>query len=318
MKKIILAILVLVATVSGCGLVTTSLTKVDNKTTSEALEGKVIENMPKDIQLSGEEIVQEGPYGSLTITIPEGWSYKRCSVEDKKLFSADYGIQFFPKETLKGYIEVGYHSSFGVCGTGLETREKTLAGDRASVGYFDGNKIWDYVSFDGRNKGIVAMKNEVDGWNASYMEEAIEILDSVIYNPDDLAGAIGVYDAESEIQDLGLMVSVQAISPAGATLVFNQYDSSISTELSFGEDFKIEKKEGSSWREADIVLEGEYGYNDEAHIITIGGTAQYQYDWEWLYGLLDKGEYRIAVKVLNFRNTGDYDKYTAYAHFILR
>lgn len=46
-------------------------------------------------------------------------------------------------------------------------------------------------------------------------------------------------------------------------------------------------------------------------------SSEHELDWEWLYGSLASGTYRIQKSVTDFRATGDYDKYTVYAEFIL-
>ncbi|MGO4890647.1 immunoglobulin-like domain-containing protein, partial [Anaerobacillus sp. MEB173] len=40
-------------------------------------------------------------------------------------------------------------------------------------------------------------------------------------------------------------------------------------------------------------------------------------DWDWLYGSLDTGEYRIVKDILDFRSTGDYDKRHLTAEFTI-
>lgn len=319
MKKKVLSVLLLTVFLTGCGSVATLPETSGKGIASENFKDAEVKEQPEDVQTAEKNVTAEGPYGSLTITIPDDWSYEIRGVGDDKLLSADYGICLYPTNVSNGYIEVGYHSAFGVCGTSLETVATTLAGDNAFIDYYGGSKIWSYICFDGNNKGIVAIASEVDDWDKSYLDESIEILDSVIYNADEQSGGIGVYDADSQVEELSLMVSAKKVSSTAATLVFNQYDRSITTELIFGEDFKLEKKEGTEWKEADIVLDGEYGYKDIAHIIKKEDTTEYEYDWEWLYGSLEAGEYRIAVNIIrNFRDTGDSDKYTVYAHFVLR
>ena len=39
--------------------------------------------------------------------------------------------------------------------------------------------------------------------------------------------------------------------------------------------------------------------------------------WEWLYGQLAPGEYRIEKIFLDFRETADYDEHVIYAYFNL-
>ena len=53
-------------------------------------------------------------------------------------------------------------------------------------------------------------------------------------------------------------VSAEYISETKATLKFQQYDPSVTAELSFGEPFAVQKKDGENWKEADIIVEGEY------------------------------------------------------------
>lgn len=60
-------------------------------------------------------------------------------------------------------------------------------------------------------------------------------------------------------------VSAEHISETKATLKFQQYDPSVTSELSFGEPFVIQKKDGENWKEADIIVEGEYGFHDVAY-----------------------------------------------------
>ena len=60
-------------------------------------------------------------------------------------------------------------------------------------------------------------------------------------------------------------VSAEHISETKATLKFQQYDPSVTAELSFGEPFAVQKKDGENWKEADIIVEGEYGFHDVAY-----------------------------------------------------
>jgi hypothetical protein len=194
----------------------------------------------------------------------------------------------------------------------------TLAGDSAQIGYYDGSNAWEYIHFEGANKGINAIAADNKEWEQETLEEAIGILDTLVYRADEQTGAIGEYERDSELEALGLMVSAKNISKTGATLVFQQFDSSVESELYFGENMIIEKKSESGWKEADIALDGEYGYNEVAHIITLDGTTEYKYDWKWLYGELDAGEYRISIPISNRKGSGEQDSEVIYAHFLVR
>jgi hypothetical protein len=280
-------------------------------------------------EVTGTTATVQGPYGSISITVPDGWSYLTCNVGDENLLSAEYGIQFFPNRADGGYIEVGYHSAFGVCGTGLEEKEATLAQNPVRIGYYDGRSMWDFVCFQGEYDGIVALATENEDWDEQEQNETMEILDSVVFCTEEQSGAIGIYDRDSESDAFALMISAENVSQTGASFVFHQYDKEVVTELFFGENMTIEKKSESGWEKVTPVTQDEYvegvasfvedaQYKDVAHIIEPESTTKYQYDWEPFYGSLDAGEYRIAVPVRNKRKTGVYDCEIIYAHFLIR
>ena len=57
------------------------------------------------------------------------------------------------------------------------------------------------------------------------------------------------------------------------------------------------------------------GWDAVAWSISMGSMTEWQVDWEWLYGSLAPGHYRIGKEIMNFRGTGDYDKEMYYAEF---
>ncbi|MBQ8982054.1 MAG: hypothetical protein IJ079_00575, partial [Lachnospiraceae bacterium] len=131
------------------------------------------------------------------------------------------------------------------------------------------------------------------------------------------SGAIGVYDPDSEISSLGIAISAKQISKTQATVVIRQYESEIDAEMWFGEEFQLEKRDGDDWIAVPLAAKGEYGFHDIAYIISLDDTTEHEYNWEWLYGSLDPGEYRIGIRVYA-RGTDVDEEYPVYAHFIIR
>ena len=66
-----------------------------------------------------------------------------------------------------------------------------------------------------------------------------------------------------------------------------------------------------------LPQEYELSWTYEAWIIQKEGTTQWDVNWEWLYGELSAGEYRIGKEIMNFRGTGDFDEEIVYAEFII-
>lgn len=273
--------------------------------------------------VQGETASQGGPYGRISISVPEGWAYEKWSYGEDSLDSGrpmngDYGILFYPEGVEEGYIEVSYAGFFGVCGTGLKSEERTIAGKKASVGTYDDGEHWDFITFQEEYEGVVAMTFSVDSWWKEYDGQVFDILDTLSFSPKEREGGAYIYSQESEISEIGLLLTLKDISAAGATLVWDWYDPEAATgELQCGDDFSLQRRKDGQWEEVPVAIEGSYGFNAVAYLLPAGEKMEQELKWEWLYGQLSPGEYRIGKGVDNFRGSGDFDQYTIYAQFIL-
>lgn len=263
------------------------------------------------------EAIVNGPYGSIQLAIPDTWEFEICNVDDEKLMSS-YGIHLKPTAEAKGCIEVGYNDNFGVCGTGLEIKSVTLANHKASIGYYDGNKRWEFIHWIEENvnlKNITVLCNA--DWGAEYLDELLTILNSIQFNEENQTGGIGIYKPSSElgIDDGHLMVSARNVSSTGATLVLNysiyrEKGVDSQDELYYGSYLPIAKRVGEDWIKLDYNMGDTPSFEAIAYIVKENEETIYEYDWEWLYGSLEPGEYQITIKL----NSEAF----IYAYFILR
>lgn len=321
MKKFAVILLLLLSlTLCGCGTGTggqdghTPQTEAPEDQTGNGLETE--ESEIRDGRAT--QAVQGGPYGELSILIPAGWESETYLTDSNDRGSGLYGIHFYPENVNNGYIEIAYIDSFGVCGTGLEEETVTVAGNPANIGTYDGHEYWDFISFGDQYEGIVASTYFVDDWWSGYEDQVMDILDTVSFDKNIKEGGAYIYNQESEISEIGLYVTLKKISPTGATLVFNQYDPDAPTgRLQYGNDFAVELLKDGEWESAPIVLDVDYGFEAVAYMMKNGESSEQELNWEWLYGELAPGEYRIRKKISDFRETGDYDTYTVYTHFFL-
>lgn len=287
---------------------------------SEPAEGEsLVTSDPISVETVKNTLVsQGGPYGEISLAIPENWRYETCPMDSGQLVYGLYGIRFYPENMANGYIALGYIDSFGVCGTGLAEERTTIAGQPASIGTYDNLPYWDFIAFEDDYKGIVALTYSVEDWWDTYSGQVLDILDTLSFDPSTREGGAYVYSRESEIDQIGLSFSLKNISPAGATLVLRNYDASAPAgQLEYGDDFAIEVQKNGVWEEVPVSLEGDYAFHDIAYTIPAGDSTEQVLDWEWLYGTLAPGTYRIKKSVLDFRATGDYNTYTVYAQFLL-
>lgn len=297
-----------------------AISGIRNETISEVGTSEIQEaDLPVTVETEiHTEAVQGGPYGEISISVPEGWNYETCPMDSDDLTYGMYGIHFYPDVASEGFIELAYVDSFGVCGTGLEEESVTIAGDTASIGTYDYHEYWDFISFGEKHKGIVAQTYLVEDWWGEYGDEVLDILETLSFDPNVKEGGAYIYSAESNIEKLGLFFSMKNITSTGTTIIFNQhYADSSEKGLIYGDDFVMEQKVNGNWEEVPVVVEGDYGFHDIAYIIKNGDITESELDWEWLYGELEPGEYRIKKSVLDTVESGKNDKYVVCAYFIL-
>ena len=126
------------------------------------------------------EVRYEEHGASITLSIPQTWDYSITSLTAEELDAGIAGgITFWPRGREEGKIFFGFYPDpFAVCGTGLETTELLLAGQKATVGTYDGRPLWDFISF-GEHFAVWGQGHE--RWWAEYGETAMKILDSAVF-----------------------------------------------------------------------------------------------------------------------------------------
>ena len=253
------------------------------------------------------EVKQAGPYGELCIKIPESWNFV-TSEKSKDTFNGLYGISFKPSDAKNGKIEVAYWKNFGVCGTGLESKTVTLAGQEAQEGTYDQAEMWDFILFgDGPFHGVVIQNLGADEWDEDDLNELESILETISFDSNKMEGADCIYTKDSELENLGLYMYLEDITATSATLVYNQYKEEAGGIT--GEDYTLEYDNHGEW--LPVEYKNEIGFNDIALLID-GQITRQNIDWTSLYGQLKPGTYRVKKTVY-------YDKeYTIFSNFILK
>lgn len=120
----------------------------------------------------------------------------------------------------------------------------------------------------------------------------------------------------TEEGDLPLRVYAVNVTDTGLTVRFELTDFPEEGQLQTGEWYEIEKYENDEWNKVKTVI-SDYGFNALAYLVKENDITELEVNWEWLYGKLSPGHYRINKKVMNFRNTGDFDEKIYNAHFVI-
>ncbi len=108
----------------------------------------------------------------------------------------------------------------------------------------------------------------------------------------------------------GLTLSAENVTPSGMAIVFNQMNGKQTGELQTGDWYALYTEENGEWKELPFIVADDInvGWNSVAYMIPKGGQVPFEVNWEWLYGKLAPGKYRINKEVMDFRDTGDFDK----------
>lgn len=118
------------------------------------------------------------------------------------------------------------------------------------------------------------------------------------------------FDIVNNLEDVTMIVNGE--TPTGLTVVFKN-NSDI--ECIYGEYFYLEKKYDGKWYEVPIAIKENYGFEDIAYILPANEETEWVVDWDWLYGSLEAGEYRIIKDIHKPNESEEYDTYYLAAEF---
>ena len=55
-----------------------------------------------------------------------------------------------------------------------------------------------------------------------------------------------------------------------------------------------------------------------AYMVAKNDVTEFEYDWEWLYGILSPGTYRMIKGFTQFREVRDYDDFAYWVEFEIK
>ena len=111
----------------------------------------------------------------------------------------------------------------------------------------------------------------------------------------------------------GVTMEVTECSDTSVTVrIVNDTDKDIRCGTVFC--LEMQDEESGEWRELDEVIE-HADFTLEAIMIQKDSPYEAVIDFEWRYGKLEPGRYRIVKTVMDVRETGDYTDYVFTAEF---
>jgi hypothetical protein len=122
-----------------------------------------------------------------------------------------------------------------------------------------------------------------------------------------------IYETVNNCDGVAMIKKEGTVSSDGLTVVF---ENNSDKQCTFGEYFLLEKKINQKWYQVPVIIDN-YGFNMIGYNLAPGESRELEVKWEWLYGNLDAGEYRIVKDILDFREAGDFDEYYLTAEFTI-
>lgn len=115
----------------------------------------------------------------------------------------------------------------------------------------------------------------------------------------------------------GIEMSVENVSKNGLTIVCRHSEEKELTtvyELQTGSYYSLEVFNGLEYAPLEHSVEN-LAWTSEAWLISKNDVSKWSLDWEWLYGTLQEGKYRVGKEIMNFKETGVYETITVYGYF---
>ena len=124
--------------------------------------------------------------------------------------------------------------------------------------------------------------------------------------------------SDEKPNEWGIALEVENVTASGLTIVCNHSGGENVAKLYTGSYYIVQKSEKAGWVDVEYLpLEYDVAWTMDAWIIQEEDTTRWDVNWEWLYGELPAGEYRIGKEIMNFRATGDFDEEMVYAGFVI-
>lgn len=123
---------------------------------------------------------------------------------------------------------------------------------------------------------------------------------SMVY--DSLSDEQGIYMVYAEDGNMAndiVSARIKYVSPEYITLIF--YNNAERNGM-FGMWFVLEKLSENEWKAIDTIIHNDnFAFPDIGFGLPPDGTLEHTFNWEWLYGSLESGEYRIRTRFLYAR-----------------
>ena len=113
----------------------------------------------------------------------------------------------------------------------------------------------------------------------------------------------------------GITLTAENVTNTGMVLVCTQSGGKYKGELQTGNPYFLERFVEGEWLAVTAVPEEEVAWTMVALVIQPNAETRWKVDWEFLYGHLEPGTYRMSKEITDFRGPGKFTDKTYYVEF---
>lgn len=121
-------------------------------------------------------------------------------------------------------------------------------------------------------------------------------------------------DEPNLVNGISIMIKYGTLTKKGASIIIT--DRTKGEEHTYGDSFRIEKKENGKWSELNTIIK-DYGFNAIGYSVDKNYRLEMEINWAWLYGELEDGEYRLIKDFAITKNNNYRGSKEIYVEFTL-
>ena len=96
----------------------------------------------------------------------------------------------------------------------------------------------------------------------------------------------------NQVAGVSIKIKEGTLTNTGATIIITD---TTDKNYSYGEPYRIDKKENGKWKEVPRVREAAF-FNNLAYYLDENNEIVREINWEWIYGKLKPGTYRFVTE----------------------
>ncbi len=127
------------------------------------------------------------------------------------------------------------------------------------------------------------------------------------------------FSSDQGFPNWGLTLSVKDVSATGLTLVVTQSGGEPTGTLETGDPYRLITLVDNTWKTAEELPLPEgvdaRAWNSIAYLLPMEDSREFAINWEWMFGELPAGTYRLIKEFMDFRMTADYDTFEYWVEF---